>query len=373
MKHNILIITGEPSGDMRGGELLAELKKLAPDTSFWGIGGENMEGQGVELIEHIKDLSVVGVLEAAKKLPEIRKQYNNVTENIRRRRPSLAILIDYPGFTLEVAAFLRRRKIPVIYYVIPQVWAWGKWRIKALKRYVSKALVLFKFEEKLLRDHGIDCQFVGHPLMDHISENHESRTTNHELTISLLPGSRKTEVTSMLPVMLAAAEKIGRTRGNVNFVIAESSNVSVKIYDSIIQNHTALSIRRVKNDTPEAISKCDFAVVTSGTATLETAIMEKPMIIVYHVSWLTYFISRFFAIIPFLGLVNIIAGKQIVPELLQGDFTPEKVSNKVLEIINNDAAMRRMKDELKNVKLALGKKGASRRAAEAISAFIREN
>ncbi|MFC1643889.1 lipid-A-disaccharide synthase [Candidatus Omnitrophota bacterium] len=372
-KKNILIISGEPSGDMRAGELLKELKALLPNAAFWGVGGEHMEQEGTELIEHIRRLSMVGVWEVIKKLPRIREQYNTVIKNIRERKPDLAILVDYPGFNLRIAEALHRMNIPVIYYVIPQVWAWGRGRLKLLKQYVDMALVLFKFEEEFLSQAGIDCEFVGHPLVDAsgaLREGAVKTSGGEKFTIALLPGSRKSEILNMLPVMLDTAERIHKDRKDIRFVIAENSHLERALYDSALAGHEELALSRFTDDTFACLEKCDFAIVTSGTATLETAIMEKPMVITYRAAILTFILFRIFARIPFIGLVNIIAGKEVAPELLQGDATAEKLSEKVMDIIKDEARMNRMKDELRKVKHSLGEKGASRRAAEAVNRFV---
>ncbi|MGB2631019.1 MAG: lipid-A-disaccharide synthase [Candidatus Omnitrophota bacterium] len=371
MAKNILIIAGEPSGDIRAGEVVKELKKLLPGTSFWGIGGDSMEEQGVELIEHVRRLSIVGVWEAIKKLPTIHRQYQNVVENIRTRKPALAILVDYPGFNLKTAAFLHSENIPVVYYIIPQVWAWGQGRIKLLKQYVDKALVLFDFEEKLLKSYGIDCEFVGHPLLDGIPAQNEQAGRAGIFTIALLPGSRKSEILSMFPVMLDTAEKICQKRKDVGFVVAENSNIDAKLYDSALSGHRSLDVRRVKDNTFKCLDQSDFAIVTSGTATLETAVMEKPMVISYRTSFMTAFLFHLFVKAPHIGLVNIIAGKEVVPEILQEKLSPESLSRKVLEIINDDKRMLEIKEELKKVKTALGEKGASSKAAGAIYDLIK--
>jgi len=370
MDRNILIIAGEPSGDIRAGEVLKELKKLLPGTSFWGIGGDCMEQQGVEIIEHIQHLSIIGVWEAIKNLSLIRRQYKNVTENIRKRKPHLAILIDYPGFNLKVAGFLHRENVPVIYYVIPQVWAWGRGRIKTLKRCVNKALVLFEFEKNLLDEHGIDSEFVGHPLLDKAPLEEKERIKGKEhFTIALLPGSRKSEIENMLRTMLDTAEVIQEKLQDVRFIIAENSNVPKTLYDPMLAERDNLSVSRRTDDTFAVLAECDFAIVTSGTATLETAVMQKPMVIVYRAAFLTYILVRIFKKVAFLGMPNILAGKEIVPELYQDDLTPEKLSRKILAIIEDDSRMRQIEEELKAVRDSLGGRGASRRAAEAIARF----
>ncbi|MGB2601357.1 MAG: lipid-A-disaccharide synthase [Candidatus Omnitrophota bacterium] len=369
MNKNILIIAGEASGDVRGSELLRELVPLLSGTHFWGVGGNRMEEEGVELIEHIRDLSMVGIVEILKKLPQIRAHYNNITSQVIKRKPELAILIDYPGFNLKIAKFLKKQGIPVIYYIIPQVWAWGPWRIKTIKERVSKALVLFDFEEKLLKESGVDCEFVGHPLVDE-APSASDRSGKEHLRVALLPGSRNNEINAILPVMLDAAEKIRSVRSDTHFIVAESSNIQKDTYDAMLSRHENLDIERVTNDTFSCLDKCDFAIVASGTATLETAVMERPMVITYKVSPVTAFIARLLQTVPFLGLVNIIAGKEVAPELLQEDATSEKLSGKALEILGNSSMMDGMKKELREVKHHLGEKGAAKRAALAVKNFI---
>ncbi len=369
MNKNILIIAGEPSGDMRGGELLARLMPLVPGTRFWGIGGDRMAAKGMELVEHVRDLSMVGLLEIIKKLPRVRRQFRALKREIGKREPFLAILIDYPGFNLKVARYLHSKGIPVVYFIIPQVWAWGRWRIRAIKEHVSKALVLFDFEEKLLREHGVDCEFVGHPLVDEAPSPARRQGTT---AVALLPGSREHEINTLYPVMLEAAEIINAALGDVRFFVAESSNVKKEIYDSILAGHEGLDIKRLTDDTFCCLNECDLAVVTSGTATLETAVMEKPMVITYKASPVTAFLARKVAGVRIFGLANILAGEVIVPELLQEDATPEKLSGKALEILSDAPGMERMRSKLREVKRRLGSEGAAERAARAILRFIEE-
>lgn len=376
MAKNILIITGEPSGDAHAGELVRELKAMLPDVSFWGIGGDRMEQQGVELIEHVRNLSIVGILEALKNLHKIRKQYKKVIVAIREKKPELAILVDYPGFNLRLASFLHSKNIPVVYYIIPQVWAWGRGRIKALKKSVDKALVLFDFEEILLKKAGMDCEFVGHPLIDKAPlpspPGEKPQSGDSALSIALLPGSRKSEISNMLPVMLDAAEKIREVRRNVRFVVAENLNVDKNLYDSALEGHEELAVSRLSDNTFKCLEQSDFAMVTSGTATLEAAIMEKPMIITYRALLLNTVIFRAIVKIPFIGLANIIAGEKIVPELLQKDATPDKLARTALDVLDDPRLMELTKDKLRKVRFSLGKKGASRRAAEAVKRFLED-
>ena len=326
-----------------------------------------MAAKGVELLEPVRDLSMVGLWEIMKKLPRVRRQFQTLEREIGRREPFLAILIDYPGFNLKIARYLHTKGIPVVYFIVPQVWAWGSWRIRSIKEHVSKALVLFDFEEKMLKERGVDCEFVGHPLVDEAPSPAKRQGTT---TVALLPGSREHEINTLYPVMLEAAEIIRAVLGDVKFIVAESSNVKKDIYESILAGHEGLDIRRFTDDTFGCLNECDFAIVTSGTATLETAVMEKPMVITYKASPVTAFLARKVAGIRVFGLVNILAGEEVVPELLQEDATPEKLSGKALEILSDVPRMERMRSELREVKRHLGGKGAAERAAQAIKHFI---
>jgi len=374
MNKNILIISGEPSGDMRGGELAKELKTLLPKISLWGIGGDSMAGVGVALSEHIREFSFLGTWEVLCNLSKIRKQFKNLTKLIIKNKPFAAILIDYPGFNLRIARFLHKNKIPVIYYIIPQVWAWGAHRVTHLRDYVDKALVLFKFEETFLNNHHINCEFVGHPLIDSFPPRSPQTQSpaSDRFRIALLPGSRKQEIQKVLPVMLETAEKISFKKKNVSFIIAENSNVDKSIYDSFVSRYPHIDISRVTNDTFTALTQSDFAIITSGTATLEAALLEKPMIITYKAAFITFVLYHLVNKAPFLGLVNIVAGKEIVPEFLQNNATSDKLSSKTLEIILSPAKMNETKEALRKVSLTLGKKGAASRAAQSIAQFLRE-
>jgi lipid-A-disaccharide synthase len=369
-KPNIMIIAGEPSGDTRGAELIRCLKPLAEDVSFWGFGGDLMSREGVEIVRHVRELSMVGAVEIIHKLPDIWRHYRQIVTLVKERKPMMAILIDYPGFNMKVAAHLKSASVPVVYYIIPQVWAWGAWRIKKIKRFVRKALVLFPFEETLLKENGIDCDFVGHPLADSFAEKTpdpdipENKT---DLKIALLPGSRKHEIMNMLPIMLDAAGIIRKTGASARFLLAESPNIDEKMYDSILSSHKDLAVERFRGDTARTLRASSFAVITSGTATLEGAMMEKPMVIVYKASRVTYLFYLLLSRMPFLGLVNIIAGKEVVPELLQNKLTSETLANTILEITGDPERMSSIKKDLGKVRISLGEKGAAKRAAEKIA------
>lgn len=373
-KLSIMIIAGEPSGDARGAELVRELKGLLKDVNFWGFGGDLMAQEGVEIVRHIRELSMVGAVEIIHKLPDIFLHFRQIKKLVKERKPRMAILIDYPGFNLRVAKMLHSVSLPVVYYIIPQVWAWGRGRVKKIKRFVSRALVLFPFEEKFLKDNGIDCVFVGHPLADSFQEEDflsRSEKENKVLNIALLPGSRRHEINNMLPVMLEAAELIKEKTGKVSFSLAESPNIDKETYDKMLSIHKGLDIRRFRGNTSGALLISDFAVITSGTATLEGAMMEKPMVIVYKASGLTYLLYLLLSRVPFLGLANIIAGKEIVPELLQHKLTASNLAGTVLDIQRSPERLKTMKEDLRKVRLSLGEKGAAKRAAGSVSELFK--
>jgi lipid-A-disaccharide synthase len=373
MKKNILIVAGETSGDMHAANLIANLKKLKPGLFFFGIGGPRMESEGVNLLERMEHLSIIGVSEVFRKIGHVHRAYKKVMHKVRGISTDLAILIDYPGFNLALAKSLKKRKIPVIYYITPQVWAWGKQRIRLIKKYVDKAIVIFKFEEELFRKYGIDAMFVGHPLLDR--ERGESpldkkslELEEKKLTIALLPGSRESEVKNMLPVMIKAAGLILKQK-DAQFVLLKSSGVGEDIYGKILKKSN-LRIPSVKDNTYACLGLSDFVFTSSGTATLESAIMARPMLITYRTSFLTALLFKIFARTRFVGLVNIIAGRRVAPEILQYDATPERLAREILSLTSSKEEMEKQVNSLRWVKQTLGAPGASLRAARVIESFL---
>jgi lipid-A-disaccharide synthase len=364
MGKNILIIAGEPSGDVRGAELVKELKKTIPDARFRGFGGNNMERQGVKLIEHVRNLSFMGLVGVLKNLGKIRHHFLAVKKTVKENRPDLAILIDYPGFNLRIARFLYKMNVPVVYYIIPQVWIWHAGRVKQLKAFCKKILVLFKFEKIFLAERDTDSVFVGHPLLNSAPEIDNS--PKEKTTVALLPGSRKNEIKNIFPHILDAASIINKKFPEVEFILARNSNVPEELYDEALSKHPVPHIRPVYNDTFTALNKSDYALVTSGTAALEAAIMEKPMVVTYKTAPLTYFIAMKIVRYPYISLVNIIPNREIVPECLQNNATGENMAEKIINWIENPDQAAKTKAAIIKVKQTLGEKGAARRAAQEI-------
>jgi len=409
MPKKIMIIAGETSGDFHSSSLIRALKKINPGIEIAGIGGRRMREAGAKLLFDISELSIIGFTGVLANLRKIKKVFNGLLEAIDERPPDAIVLVDYPGFNLKLAREIKKRQIPVIYYISPQIWAWWKGRIKTIRRFVDKMIVVFKFEEALYRDSGVDVSFVGHPLLDiahpavsredflwyrkvdsiYHCENCTSRLlppacrqgrkaiflnkiglSPQRQTIGLVPGSRKMEVERILPILLASARLIKEKSPETQFALLKAPGLPGEVFANAIQVVSRCRCAICENQTYDFLNACDFALVASGTATLETAIMEKPMLVVYRVSFLNWLIARLLIKLPFIGLVNVVAGKKIVPEFVQYKAKPRLIAEKALEILGNREKLAQIKSQLKKVRQGLGAPGASRRAAEIISHFI---
>ncbi|MDD5423534.1 MAG: lipid-A-disaccharide synthase [Candidatus Omnitrophica bacterium] len=369
---NILIVAGEPSGDLHASNLVKDLRSMQQGLSFFGLGGELSKEAGVEVVFDISKLALVGAVEVVKNIATVGKAYKAVMSKIDAQKPDLAILVDYPGFNLRLAKALKKRSIPVVYYISPQIWAWGFDRIEIIKRCVKKMVVFFKFEEELYKKYGVDAEFVGHPLVDIVKMTlpRDDVMKAYDLlkgkkTITLLPGSRSLEVKSFLPVMLSAAGILNDKLKGAQFIIARHPGLPLSLYEEAI-GKSGLDARIATSDTYNIVGASDFAIVASGTATLETAMIGTPFVLMYKASFITYLLYKAVMRSPFLGLANIIAGKEVAPEFLQYDATPEKIAAKAFEIIEDAGKMAAMRSELQVVKTSLGGPGARMRAAKAI-------
>jgi lipid-A-disaccharide synthase len=327
---------------------------------------------GVDIIFDMTRLALVGAVEVAANIFMIEKARRLVLERVDSERPDLAILVDYPGFNLRLARDLEKRSIPVAYYISPQIWAWGMSRLKTIKRCVRKVVVFFRFEEELYRKAGVDAEWVGHPLVDSVKAalSREEFFKRHGLslkktTIGLLPGSREMEVKSLLGIMAGAGRIIGSKRVNCQFLVARYPALDKAIYEEALRD-SGLDLRIIDGAAYDILSASDFAIVASGTATLESAIIGTPFVIVYRANLLTYILYRLVRRTRWLGLVNVIAGREVVPELTQFRATPENIAAAVTELLGDEAGLSRMRVELGRVRSSLGPGGASLRAARAI-------
>jgi len=371
----ILILAGEPSGDLHASNLIRELKKLSPDIEIFGTGGDKMEAAGAKILFHLRDLAVTGLFDVIKSLPKLKKAQSILLSKIREEKTDLIILVDYPDFNLRFAKKAHKLGVPIIYYISPQVWAWRKGRIKTIKKYIKKIFVIFKFEEELYKKAGVPVEFVGHPLLDIVPKRGQfplgTVPTPGGETIALLPGSRNGLVKMHLPIMLGAAKLISDKLPDVRFLISKSLSVDKKMYDVGAIHELPLHFTIVEGDTYDIINASDAVIVTSGTATLETAILEKPMVIIYKLPILEYLIAKPLLVLKHIGLVNIVAGREVVPELIQFKATPKIIAKNLIDIMTDKQKYGEIKNNLLAVKNSLYPSGASQRAADAIlnSAF----
>jgi lipid-A-disaccharide synthase len=377
MSKSILIVSGEPSGDLHASNLVKDLKSLDPGLSFFGLGGRRSSEAGVDVVFDASKLALVGVVEVIKHLGDIAAARNSVLSAVKDRNPRLAILVDYPGFNLRLAKELKKRGIRVAYYISPQVWAWGADRIETIKRCVDRMVVLFGFEEELYRKHGVSVSLAGHPLIDVVkaSATKEEVLRKYGLsrgtpTVTLAAGSRAMEVSKLLPAMAKAAGMISGKLGKVQFLISKHPDLPAAIYEDALSGKSF--VRCVaEGDFYNIVAASDLAIVASGTATLETAILGTPMVLVYRAHPVTAFLARRIAGVKRIGLANIISGRDIVPELLQEDCTPDKIAAQAIRILTDRSAADTMRKELAAVKSSLGQPGASKRAATAILELIK--
>jgi lipid-A-disaccharide synthase len=375
----ILIIAGEASSDMHAANLVKNIHSIDPGIKFCGLGGGEMQNAGVELYHNIVHLAFIGPGGLLKGYLKLRKIYKSLRKKIKKVRPDYAILIDYAEFNLRVAKVLKKMGIPVIYYISPQIWAWGLWRIKTIRSLVDRVLVFFKFEETLYKSYGVDARFVGHPLIGTVEAGQSKQVFRENLkipdnakVIGILPGSRKSEIKNILPVMLESACLLSQKFGDkIHFVLPLASTIDKRGIESAI-SESGLKITVIQNNTYNAIHVCECAMVASGTATLETALLGVPMSIIYRTNFLTYILTKNLIKLPFIGIVNIIAGKNLVTEFLQNNARPEKIADYMEKLITDKALSEGIKQEFGKIKKSLGEPGASMRAAKEVVDFIKE-
>jgi len=374
---NIMIIAGEVSGDILGAELTTELKKLDNKINIIGVGGDMMMQSGVEIIYHINKLSFLGFAEVVKHLPFIRKVQDDLINTIKEKNIKNIILIDYPGFNLNFAKKIKQLGVKILYYVSPQIWAWGGGRIKKIKNLVRKMFVFFPFEEKLYEDAGVDVEFVGHPLLDRLSNynflSKEEFFYKYNLDpqkeiLLLMPGSRKHEVERILPAVMKAAEKICK-EFNMQIIVAGATGIDENLFADI---SGSTEHKVVKDNTYELLKYSKFGIIKSGTSTLEAGLFGLPMIIVYRTSLLTYLISKNLVSLKNIGMANIILGEDVVPELIQNKVNPDSIFNETKRILSNGNLYNSIKKKLLEINEKLGKKGAAKRAAESIYSLMNE-
>lgn len=369
---HIIIIAGETSGDHHAAGLVKALKTFNPELTFSGLGGTALANEDVELYRNMNDLAVTGVWEALRHYRDFKKLFKLTLREIKRRKPDAVILVDYPGFNLRLAPKIKALGIKVIYYISPKVWAWKERRVNIIRESVDQMLVLFNFEINYFKRHGITVDYVGHPMIDQIqiTTPRESMLESaglpaDRLTIGLLPGSRKNEIERHLPLMTETARLLKEQFPQVQFLALQATSLD----DSWFQQFTrgsSIPIKTIKGDYYNALNACDVCLVASGTATLETACLEKPMVVLYKTAWLTYILVKLLIKIPHASLVNIIARKEIIPECLQYATDPKNLNRVLTDLLKDEIRLAQMKADLRTVKDQLGAPGASDRAAQAV-------
>lgn len=379
-KPRFFIIAGENSGDLHASNLVKELLRLCPQATFYGLGGEQLKQAGVKLLFNIVDsLAIVGFVEVIIKLQKIKKIFSATVKFLEQERPDAIILVDYPDFNLRIARIAKQLGITVFYYISPTVWAWRRGRIKIIAKYVDKIMVILPFEEALYKAAGVDVSYVGHPLLDVMNLTmskeevfrHFNLDPNKKL-IGLLPGSRKAEIERHLPVMLGGAELIKQKMPDVQFVIPRASTIKRELIDFYLSS-SPLKVTVVDQYRYNVRSAMDFSIVASGTATLETAFLGCPMLIIYKTSFINYLIAKSFINFPYIGLVNIVAGNMLVPELIQYEATPHNIAEKTIQLLNDPETLAIIRYEMRKIKEKMGGPGASRRTANIILDYLQSH
>lgn len=374
-KRNILIVAGEASADRYGAKLVKEIKRLAPELDFIGIGGDMMKAEGVKIIYHASQMAVVGITEVFSHSINILKAYMGLKKIINEMDISLIILLDYPEFNLSIAGIGRKNKIPVLYYISPQIWAWRRGRVRKIAKRVNRMAVILPFEEEFYRTHGISVEYVGHPLVEEIQhedplELPQPKRKAHPV-LGILPGSRAHEVKNLLPPMLRAVEIIGEKYSDLEVVLPIAPTISPHMINSMISGFKYPI--RVFERTREALINCDSAIIASGTATLEAALFEVPMVVAYKVSQISFYLAKLLVKVPYISLVNLIANHEVVPELIQQRAEPLEMANHILRILENKNYRNKIIRGLKEVKNRLGGGNPSRRTAEIAIELIQES
>jgi lipid-A-disaccharide synthase len=374
----ILLVAGEVSGDLHGSHLVEAIQRIEPEVQFFGMGGEGLERRGVKLLYPAHSLSVVGITEVFIKLRTILKALRGLKRSLEREKPDLVILIDFPEFNLRLAKIAHRRGIPILYYISPQVWAWRPKRISLIAQLVRKMVVLFPFEVPLYEAAGVDVEWVGHPLLDIVKPTLPKEKAFQQFgldpkqrTIGLLPGSRSHEVERLLPPLLASAHLLQKEIPDLQFVIPLAPGLPKTIFSSRMKNFS-VPVKVVEGFTYDVMNLSDLLITASGTATLEGAILEKPMIIIYKVSFPSYWVGRALIRVDHIGLVNLVAEKEIAPELIQKDVHPKRIADEALRILRDPILSRKMSESMGEVRQKLGEPGAAQRAARIVISLLHE-
>lgn len=372
----ILIIAGEASGDLHGSSLVRELKRIDPSQEIFGLGGDKMKKEGVELIFHVDRLAIMGFFEVLKNLNFVRSVMKTMISVAETRKPDLAILIDYPGFNLRFAKKLKKSGIPVVYYISPQVWAWGGNRVRKMKSWIDKMVVILPFEKDIYQRFNIDCQFVGHPLLEvtkpilsHEDFQRKFDIRKNDTVVGLLPGSRWQEVERILPIMVESCTLLNNRIKNLKVLSGLAPTIKKQDVENLLAQ-TEFKTKIVGNLTYDLMKHSHLLLIASGSATLECAILGTPFLVLYKTSLWNYLIARSLVSIPNIALANVVAGKRVVPEFVQRQAIPSRIAEEMYEILTEKERYRNIQNELEKVKEKLGEEGASKKAAEIVAQML---
>jgi len=370
-----VLVAGEASGDMHGASLVTSLKELMPEIELSGIGGERLRAAGMNTLVDYREISAMGLVEVVGSLRKLARAYRQLARLLRQERPDLLILIDFPGFNLALARVAKRYKVPVFYYVSPQVWAWRRGRVNKIARRAERLAVVFPFEQAFYEGTKLAVDFVGHPLIDvvQITRGRTETLEAHGLdparpAVVLMPGSRPGELSFLLPPLIDASRRLARV-GPYQFAICLAPTFSKETVTAMLRSAN-VPVTLVAGDTYNMVAAAELALVASGTACLEVALVGTPMVIVYKLTWTTYLLARLLVRVPFIGMPNIIAGEEVVPELVQKRANGEEIAREALLILRSEEKRRSIRRGLRQVRRKLGAPGAARRAAAIVAEML---
>jgi lipid-A-disaccharide synthase len=376
--YKVMISVGEASGDLHGASVANALKNIQPDIKLFGMGGQAMRSAGVDVVHDIADLGVIGFVEVVKNLPRLFKLRDSLVELMHFERPDVLVVIDYPDFNMRLAAKAKEIGIPVVSYISPSAWAWRKGRAKDVAKVVDRLAAIFPFEADVYREAGANVTFVGHPLLDIVKPSMSRADAYSFFTadpnnpiVLLLPGSRTQEITNLLPVMLAAAEKIVKQVPDCQFYLPVATTISREMLQNILKNYS-LKVTLTDENTYDLMSIANTAIAASGTVTLEAALLKLPCVVIYKMATLTYWLGKILVKIPHFSLPNIVAGRQVIPELLQDAVSADQITRKILPMLLDDQEKNRLQHDLAEVRQKLGDVGAVNRVARVIIEVAQE-
>ena len=372
------MVAGEVSGDLHGAHLVEATHRIDPEVQFLGVGGEGLERVGMKLLYPSRALSVVGITEVLPKIGAILKALRVLKQSLDKEKPDLVVLIDFPDFNLRLAKYAHQRNIPILYYISPQVWAWRSGRVKQMARWINKMIVFFPFEVPIYEEAGVDVEWVGHPLIEIVRPTLSREEAFHEFDlgpgrrpIGLLPGSRVNEIERLLPTLLDTARLLHKEIPALQFIIPLASGIPRTLVSPFLEK-SSVPVTLVEGLTYDVMNISELLITASGTATLEGAILGKPMVIIYKISMISYWIGRVLIHVNHIGLVNLVAGKRIVPELIQKDANPLRIAEEALRILRDPILSQRMRESMVEVRHRLGEPGAAERAARIVYSLLHQ-